>query len=355
MKPVKIGIVGAGGRAAKLIKFYNALDGVEVTGICGIIPEQTRQLAEDLQVPGWYNSFSEMLSSCGMDAVDIVTPNHTHAEYARMALEHKKHVLCEKPAALSTEELLQVADLAKRENCVLMYGLQGRFVEKVQYTRHLIENGELGRVYFTKAKYVRRCGNPGSWFATKSQSGGGPLIDLGVHAIDLILYLLGGAKPVSVFASTYNMFGKREHIREHSWYKAAGYGTGAFDTEDLAIAMIKFDDGSTFQLEVSYDSHIKPTQEVFTLDIYGNRAGVALEPAFEIYTEKDGYLVDIIPQMGDITMNWNQGLARQLEHFVGCVRGDEKSTVPLADVISGMKVIDAIYESAKTGRSVEVQ
>jgi predicted dehydrogenase len=251
-------------------------------------------------------------------------------------------------------DAVQMVELAKKNGRLLMFGFNGRFCEKVEFVKEFSRQGLFGEIYYVKTGYTRRCGNPGGWFATQELSGGGPLIDLGVHMIDLALYLMGNPQPEFVFASTFNKFGKRSNIKGINWYKSAGYETGKFDAEDLAVALVKFINGATLFLETSFDMHMKEKEEVVYLDIFGEKAGARVEPGFEIFGEQNNYLIDIKPVLDDPTLNWGKCLESEVQHFVECILNDTPCIYPAEDAIAVMKIIAAIYESSQIGAAVRL-
>jgi predicted dehydrogenase len=235
-----------------------------------------------------------------------------------------------------------------------MFGFNGRFSEKIQCLKVYSRLGALGDIYYVKTGYIRRCGNPGGWFSTKELSGGGPLVDLGVHMIDLAIYLMGNPTPEYVFSSTYNKFGMRSHLKGIDWYKSSNYETGKFDAEDLAVALVKFTNGATLFLETGFDMHMKELEEIIYLEVFGEKAGARVEPGFEIFSEQNDYLVDIKPVLDDPTLNWGKCLEVEVNHFVDCILYGTTCLVPPEDAISVMKIIAAIYESAYSGGAVRI-
>jgi predicted dehydrogenase len=354
MKKLRVGVIGAGGMAVNHIKAYCSNPAVEVIALCDKNSKLAKTRAGEFGIKDIYDDYRQMLKRNDMDAINIVTPNITHTEFTITALNEGKHVLCEKPPGMNVMDAVNMVEAAKANERLLMFGFNGRFSEKVQYLKGISREGSFGEIYYIKTGYIRRCGNPGGWFATKDLSGGGPLIDLGVHMIDLALYLLDNSKPEFVFASSFSKFGKRSHIKGIDWYKSAGYESGKFDTEDLAVALVKFENGATLFLETSFDMHMKEKEEVVYMDVFGDKAGARIEPGFEIFTEKNDYLIDIKPVLDDPTLNWSKCLDSEINHFVDCILNSTPCIYPAEDAIPVMKIIDAIYESTRKGESVHI-
>lgn len=214
-------------------------------------------------IPAVAGSPEELIMRDDVDAVIIAVPNHGHAPLAIYALEMGKHALIEKPMGLNAVAAKEIVRAQKRTGRSVMVAHQMRWEWLSLQVRQQIERGELGRIYTAKTGWYRRKGIPGwgTWFTQQSLSGGGPLIDIGVHMLDLAFFLMGEPKPVSVYGAAYAEFGPRKK----------GIGTwgkpdwnGIFDAEDLATALIKMEDGSTLTLEVSWAVHMdtdRPPQQ----------------------------------------------------------------------------------------------
>ena len=354
MKKVRVGVIGAGGMAVNHIQAYVSNPAVEVIALCDKNIHNAENRARDFGIKTVYDDYRKLILREDIDAVNIVTPNFTHSEFTIAALDAGKHVLCEKPPGMNAEDAIRMVDTAKKNGKLLMFGFNGRFSEKIQYLKEFSQAGSFGEIYYIKTGYIRRCGNPGGWFATKELSGGGPLIDLGVHMIDIALYLMGNPEPEYVFASTFNKFGKRSNLKGIDWYKTANYEMGKFDTEDLAAAMVKFKNGATLFLESSFDMHMKAKEEVVYMDVFGEKAGARVEPGFEVFSEQNDYLVDLKPILDDDTLNWGKCLDTEINHFVDCILQNIPCICPADDAIQVMKIIDAIYESSSIGASVRL-
>ena len=225
-----------------------------------------------------------MLALPELDAVSVCTPNFLHAELALASMAAGKHVLCEKPMANTLENAQQIAKAAKEVSTIFMMGMNNRFRGDTTVLKALIEAGELGDIYYAKCGWVRRAGIPGlgGWFTTKSMSGGGPLIDLGVHMLDMTMYLMGNPAPVSVSGSTYAHFGPRGLGSSNYGYKPDPSTPLKYDVEDLATGLIKFDNGATLFVEASWASHIAHEKNYSIL--MGTEGGAQLDP-FQVFKD----------------------------------------------------------------------
>lgn len=201
-----------------------------------------------------------------------------------------------------------------------------------------------------KASYIRRVGFPGNWFGDKEYSGGGPLIDLGVHIIDLCRYLAGNPKPVTVYGVTFNKLGSRDNIRGNvpAWTSEVTVQKPKFNVEDMAIATIRFDNGIVLTAEASFSLHVK--EDYQHIELFGTKAGLNLSP-FTLYTECNDMLADVA-----IRGNVGEGdfFTAEMRNFLDAIEGKAECKAPAEDGVELMRILDAIYESAATGKSVDI-
>lgn len=350
---MKVATIGAGSIANYAhLPGYQRLAGVEVAAICDIDETKLKAMAAKYNVAKTYTDYRKMLKS-GLDAVSICLPNYLHAPATIAALEAGCHVLCEKPMAMTAVEAEKMVDAAKASGKVLMMSFNNRYRTDTLALKKRIEAGNLGDIYFAKAGWERRRGIPGwgSWFTRKEQSGGGSLIDIGVHALDLTLWLMGMPEPVAVSGATYAKFGMTPG------YGSGGWGTpdekGFFDVDDLASAMIRFANGATMFLQSSWASHIE--REKMELELLGTTAGAKLagDPVQTyIFSEKDNVLSDttIKPPAGPSSGGHYAAIA----HFVDCVTKGAECASPGPHGVYVMRILEAIYKSAKSGKEVRL-
>lgn len=353
MEKLRIGLVGVGGMGGYHIHSSHAKNPrVEIVALCDLIEERCINAIkrDNLENVAVYTDYKKMIENEKLDAIDIATPNDLHSVIAVYALEHGLHVFCEKPDAVSVEEAEKMKAASEKAGKVLMVMRNNRYYENSKYLKKYIETGAAGDIYCGRCGWIRRRGIPGKggWFTTKERSGGGPLIDLGVHMIDLSIWLMGNPKPVAVSGCTYNKFANdtAESDSEHSAFGDSVEG-GTFDVEDLAMGFIKFDNGACLQIEFSWASNIKKEERF--VQLRGSKAGMTWRDNgdAEIYSEENGKLVDTL-RSGDM----GDGHDAALRHFVSILLdGAEKDFVPQQGV-NMIKILEAIYESARTGREV---
>lgn len=348
MNKLKVGIIGTGSISQSHILGYKALENVELYALCDINKERVEACANKHAVKLTFTDYNQMLKLPDLDAVSICTWNSEHAPAAIAALRAGKHVLCEKPMAINTMQAIEMENAAKESGKLLMIGFVRRFGNDANILKDFIDNGMMGEIYYAKATYLRRLGCPGGWFGDKNRSGGGPLIDLGVHVIDLVRFLMNNPKPVSVTGATFNKLGARDNIKGAKLYTSADVAN-TFDVEDMAVAMIKFDNGSVLSVETSFSLNIK--NDTGNIELFGTKSGAKLDPKLEFYSEMNNYLMDMTPAL-DTALSFNGLFENEISHFVDCITKGTKCLCPAEDGIEIMKILDAVYESAKTGREV---
>ena len=347
---LKIGVIGLGSISSQHIKAYANHSEVEIVALCDTNEERLKEVGEQYGVTQLYQSFTDLLRNKEIDAVSICTWNNTHAAMSIAALEANKHVLVEKPLSITVKEALAVENAVGKSGKVLQVGFVRRFGKNAQVLKRFIDEDELGEIYYAKASYLRRLGNPGGWFSDRSKSGGGPLIDLGVHMIDLCWYLMGKPNPVSVTGNTYKKLGNRSHIENLSFYKAADYNQEKNDVEDLTNTLIRFDNGASLFVDVSFTLHSLKNE--LAVKLYGDKGGAELEPELAISTEKHQTIINFKPQIDNESGQFENSFNNEIKHFVAsCLYGRE-NMAPVSDGVQIMKMLNAVYESAETGKEI---
>ncbi|MBQ8323006.1 MAG: Gfo/Idh/MocA family oxidoreductase [Clostridia bacterium] len=352
MKKLKIAVIGVGGISEQHIQGYLHNENTEVYALCDINAELLAKKGEKYGVTRLYTDEATMLKELPeIDAVSVCTWNCAHAPCSIMALNAGKDVLCEKPMAMNAKEAEEMIAAAKRNGKKLMVGFVRRFGNDAAIVKDFVDNGSLGEIYYAKASYLRRNGNPGGWFGDKKRSGGGPLIDLGVHVIDLTRYLMGNPKPVSVYGATFTVLGNRKGIKDKvaSHTSAGKTDDDICDVEDMATAFVRYDNGAVLSVEASFSLNIK--SEVGTIELFGTNGGVKLDPEFELYTQINGYLADVNLNM-PTSLSFNGLFQNEIDYFVNAVLTDKDVSDIAEDGLTLMKILDAIYESAETCKEV---
>lgn len=349
MSKLKIGVIGTGNISNLHMAGYTALGNVEVIAACDIDEKRVKDFAKTYGIPNTFTDYNEMLKMKEIDAVSVTTWNNIHAPASIAALNAGKHVLCEKPLALNADQALEMVEASKKSGKILMVGFCRRFGNNAIALKEMIDNGDLGNLYYAKTGCVRRWGNPGGWFSDKKRSGGGPVIDLGVHMIDLVRYLSGKPKVISVTASTFSHMGMKPEVKGIQKYNSADYSEYN-DVEDCATSIIKFDNGMTLFFETSWVQNRK--EDDLYLELYGDKVGAKMEPELELYDSKCNYLRNSKLILDPASSSFEHNFVEEIKHFVSCVTEGTKCINPAEDGLELMKIIDAIYKSAETGHEV---
>lgn len=350
MAKIKIGIIGVGSIAKVHIEGYLKNPDVQLYAFCDINEKQLKEMGEKYGVTRLFTDKNDLLALDEIDAVSICTWNSEHASCSIAALQAGKHVLCEKPMTVNRTDAIKMKEAAEKSGKLLMIGFVRRFGNDCDILRDFAGKDYFGDFYYTKATYLRRNGNPGGWFADKSRSGGGPLIDLGVHVIDFVRFVMGNPRPVSVYGVTYQKLFDRKNIKTPKNYLSSGASDQDIcDVEDLASALIRFDNGATLSVEASFSLNIKKPEG--KIEFFGTKGGACLNPELEIYTEINDYLADVTLD-AKTALSFDGLFANEINHYISCIKGETQCISTADDGIVIMEILDAIYESARTGHEV---
>ncbi|RPF54282.1 putative dehydrogenase [Aquisalibacillus elongatus] len=347
---LKVGVIGVGSISELHLDSYKEHEEVTITALCDLNETRLQEKGSKYGVSQLYTSYQELLDQSDVDAVSICTWNNSHAEIAIAALLAGKHVLVEKPLSMTVDEAEAIQATANQSNKVIQVGFVRRHGDNVKLLKEFIDQNELGYLYYAKASILRRLGNPGGWFSDSKRSGGGPLIDIGVHMIDLCWYLMGKPKPVSVSGNTYHVLGNRSHINNLSFYKAADYDPSLNDVEDLTNALIRFDNGASLFVDVSFTLNAK--QDEVRCQLFGDQGGAEIEPELSLVSEKHNTILNLEPQIDQLSFDFNSAFQNEINHFIQQIKGEESNMAPVEDGVEVMRMLRAVYESAESGKEV---
>jgi predicted dehydrogenase len=331
----RIAVVGAGHVAQVAhIPAYRANPDVELVAVVDYDPVKARRAKEQFGFKESYDDFAEMLKSSKVDAVDICTPNYLHAPMAIAALRSGRDVLCEKPLARTAKEAEQMVAMADKHDRILMAAMNNRFREDAQMLQKFVSGKELGDVHIVKAGWLRRATDwkDRAWFTEHGKAGGGALLDMGTPLMDLAMWISGLKKPTGVSCS---VFGKK----------------GRNGVEDSACAMVRFAGGSCLMLEVNWN--LRDPRDVVYLQIYGSKGAGILTP-LQVHKSIQGVLVNVTPALGKQKNYFKESYQAEIDHFIQCVRKQKTPMASGRDALQTMKIADAMYESASTGKEVEL-
>ena len=345
MNKLRVAVIGLGiGR--KHIEGYRTHPGCEVAALCDLDEAKLSAMADEFRVPATYRDAATMFAEANLDIVSVCTPNSLHRPLAEQAFAAGCHVLCEKPIATSAadgEAMLAAAEAAGKR---LMINFSFRFTAQAAALKARVDAGDLGEIYYGRTVWTRRRGVPGwgGWFGQKKLAGGGPLIDLGVHRLDLALWLMGYPEPVWVMGQTWNALTGEQ----------AGDAAVKFDVEDFAAGTIRFADGQVLSLEASWAGNQLPNERMETR-LFGTKGGLVQENVgggyefrAELTRERGGTLWDETlhePAPVPPPAMWN---------FVEAITKDEPHPADGRQGLVVQRLLDALYESAASGEPVRV-
>jgi len=345
MKKLRVGVIGLGWGKAH-VRGYRTHPNAEVVAVADSDRERRQNACDEFNIPASYESGDALLENESLDVVSIAVPNCHHKPLTLKAFEAGCHVLCEKPMAMNAaeaREMLAAADAAKRR---IMINFAFRFTAQSAALKREVEAGSLGRIYYAQTAWMRRRNIPGfgGWFGQKKMSGGGALIDLGVHRLDLALWLMGYPRPTWVLANTYDPFGSRLAEEQDK----------TFDVEDMATACVKFENGAMLHLTASWASHIKESEWMETR-ILGDRGGLLqrnLNEGYdfecELYLDRNGCLYDLRPHEPI------PGPRTSMYHLIDCIVRGEPHIATGEEGHVVMQLLDAIYASAEKGEPIAI-
>jgi len=345
-KTLNIGVIGLGiGR--NHVRDFLTHPYAKIVAVADTNKILLEERAEEFNIPHTYQTYQDMLAQEDLDIVSIATPNSLHLPMALAAFKAGCHVLCEKPMALSAEQGKQMLEASKKAGKRLMINFSFRFAPQSLALKQQVDAGTFGDIYYARTLWLRRRYIPrfGGWFGQKAMSGGGPLIDLGVHRLDLALWLMSYPKPVYVTGNCVHGIAAELAKKEGK----------AFDVEDFAAGYIQFDNGATLCIEASWASHIKEL-ELMETRIFGTKGGAhhynlneGYDFAVETYTEEDGFFYDkhLHPFPRQDTHN-------AMYHFVDAILNDTPHIATGDEGLIVMEILDALYQSAATGQPVPI-
>lgn len=373
MAKIKVGIVGCGFIAnRKHLPMLSLHEDVEIVAFCDIIQERAEASRKqfgsaDAKV---YLKYQDVIARKDIDIVHVCTPNSSHAEITIAALQSGKHVMCEKPMAKTSADAKAMLDAAKASGKKLTIGYQNRFRSDSQFIKGLCDKGELGDIYLGKGFATRRRGVP-TWgvFMNKELQGGGPLIDLGTHALDLTLWMMNNYEPVSALGSTFDMIGKMGSPAN----SMGPWDPDHYEVEDSAFGMVKFKNGATVILEASWAINMIVSNEAMTM-LCGTKGGVDMFPAsgpivriadfqsaddlnVRVNGENNGKLFIQNYAMGaEFISNGKKedmsGGALEMSTWLNAIRHDTDVVVKPEQAYTVTRILEAIYQSALTGKLV---
>lgn len=341
-----VAVIGAGAIGLNHIDSFQKHPDAKVVAVAEVSPERGQEAVDKFNVPELVTDYKTLLAREDIDVVSIALPNYLHAPVGLEALQAGKNVMIDKPIATNAADAQKLVEEAQKQGTLLMVGQNQRMTPTVQTAKQLIMRGDLGEVYHAKTQMQRRSGIPriGSWFTQTKFAGGGATYDIGVHALDRALYLMGEFDAASVSGQTFAKFGPRG-LGDGSWGKGEIDPNKPFDVDDLSIALIKLKSGRTVLLEASWAGHLN---EADGTQLFGTDAGLQFSPLQKLHNTPDGYKIE------DVEMLPNLVDPNRMAHFIDVLQGKAEAFVKPTESLALQKILDAIYESSRTGKEVRI-
>ena len=357
MAKTRVGIIGCGGIAnGKHMPALKKVNDCEMVAFCDIIVEKAEKAkadygTEDAKV---YTDYKELLKDETIDVVHVCTPNRSHSFITVDALHAGKHVMCEKPMAINSKEAKKMLDAAKETGKLLTIGYQSRFRPDSRYMKDEAEADTFGEIYYAKATALRRRMVP-TWgvFLNEYEQGGGPLIDIGTHALDLTLWIMDNYKPKYCVGTTYHKLNNEPKDNQgNAW---GSWDPEKFTVEDAAFGFVVMENGATIILESSWAINALDTKEAITT-VCGTKAGGDMLDGLRINGVRNNRQYVLNPSFASGDAAFNDGHGNEAAHereerlWIEAVRGGEAPITKPEQAYCVTRILEGIYESAKSGK-----
>ncbi|MEK3734851.1 MULTISPECIES: Gfo/Idh/MocA family protein [unclassified Paenibacillus] len=355
-KTIRIGIIGSGGIAGEHVKHYKKIEDVEIVGVADIMPGRAEQFIERWGLEGTvgFDDHRKLLE-LDLDGVSICTPNVAHYTTTKDALSAGKHVMLEKPMSVTLDEAIEMVQVSKETGKMLNVGFQPRYDPNMGIIQQLIQNGELGKVYYVETGGGRRRGMPGGTFVRQEIAGAGAMADIGCYSLDLALNALGYPKPLTVSAYTSNYFGTNP-----KYHKEAS----AFDVEDFGVAIIRFEGDLVLNFKTAWAMHMDTLGATMFL---GTDAGMKITPAgtgpwsgvwdgrvgsISLFHDIQGHHTESgIP----LIQHQVNVFEEKIKDFVDAVREGKPAPIPGEQILRNQAILDGILRSSLAKKEVEIE
>lgn len=344
---VRIGIIGSGGIAGAHAERYKKIPGVRVVAVADVIPGRAEQFIERYGFEGAraFTDHREMLKE-DMDGVSICTFNAAHYEPTIDALQAGKHVLLEKPMAVSLQQGLDMVRAARSAGRMLSIGFQTRYDADVINARGVVASGALGRIYFAETGGGRRKGIPGGTFVRRESAVGGAILDIGCYSIDTAMYVMGNPKPLTVSAVTSDYFGKSPVYSAQAW--GGKMRPEDFTVEDFGMAMVRLEGDAVLVFKIAWAMHADTLGPTFFL---GTEGGLNLD---EMRLYHDEFGLGVHTDLPKTSSHGGDSFFRKIEAFVAAIRTGGPAPIPGEEILHSTAIIDAIYRSAQERSEVRI-
>jgi predicted dehydrogenase len=357
-KSFKIGFIGTGGISHAHATGFSKVEGAEIVAGCDINPKALDSFCEkwgkDIRR---YSDYKEMLrKEKEIDGISVCTPNGVHCAPTIAALKAGKHVIVEKPMAMTAKEAKAMCDAAAKAKKHLTIGFQWRFDHRTQMIRKQIEAGEFGKILFVRVQALRRRGIP-NWgvFGRKELQGGGPMIDIGVHCTEMAHYMMGSPKPISATGNCWTYIGDKPSQVASQW---PNWDYKTYTVEDLAAGMVRFENGAMMSIEASFCAHIE--KDVWNVQIMGEKGGAVWETG-QVFKDANGFMWNSQPASygagggGKDGLDWSNIFNTKMRNFIECSRDGKPDIADGKYGVMVQQILDGIYASAEAGKEVVIK
>lgn len=356
MSLLRVGIIGCGGIAnGKHLPALAQVKEVELVAFCDLISERAEEakLHYGTLTAKTFTNYQDMLEEMALDVVHVCTPNSTHAELSIAAMEADCHVMCEKPMAKTAAQARSMIEAATKTGKKLTIGYQNRFRKDSTYLHEICQEGELGDIYFAKAHAIRRRAVP-TWgvFLDEEAQGGGPLIDIGTHALDLTLWMMDNYKPKYVVGKAYHMLAETEKAA-NAW---GSWDPEKFTVEDSAFGFIMMENGATIFLESSWALNSLDVKEAKTT-LHGTKGGADMNDGLTINGEDHSTLFEKKIELEPGGVDFYDGAGDKPEvleaqSWIDAILNDTEPVVKPEQALVVTEILEAIYKASKTNQPV---
>jgi len=348
-KKLRVAFIGCGGISQTHLGALATMPEVEVVAGVDIDPDRLEIMKSKWNVDRVYKDWKTMLKEVKPDAVSVCTPNGVHAQPTVDSLNSGAHVIVEKPMALDPGQCKKMIDAAKKNGKKLSVGFQYRYHPNTDFITRARDEGQFGKVMFVKCQALRRRGIP-NWgvFGQKKLQGGGPMIDIGVHVIEMAHYVMGSPKPIAASGNIWTYLGNKKSDVASQW---PNWDYKTYTVEDLAIGQIRFENGALLQIEASFAAHIK--EDVWNFTLVGDKGGASWDPP-GIFTDRAGTMINSEPAYLSKKTDFPSLFISKLRNWVdGCTKGTELKA-PGEAGLAVQKILDGVYRSANAGKEVKI-
>ena len=333
MEKTKIGVIGLGG-VAQLVHLPNLikLPNVELSAVAETNKNRLNTISDKFNIKQKFSNYKDLLEKSDVEAVIVATPTSTHKDIAIDCLQAGKDVLVEKPLARTYLEAKQIAEAAKKYKKKLMVGMNLRYRPDTMLLRSFINSNEIGDPFYIKCGWIRKQSSSEKWFTKKEQSGGGVIIDLGIHLLDMALWLLGYPDVTSVATTNFHHNTK--------------------SVEDTSISCLKCKNSAVINLEVSWSLPVEKNH--FFFDVYGTKGSFSSNP-FSLFKKVENDYINLTPtQVDNPSVLFKKSYLNELKSFIGAIKGLNPVFSSGEEAVHRMKVIEAMYESANKNHEIKL-